>query len=97
MPRRVESRSANLVQQLHGQLVSESIECCIEGQAFPRSYDLAPRPPLPPSLSHHQAGPATHRKTEKERQVADSGGGEGVGEEPNHTTARKPGPLIIIQ
>ncbi len=25
------------------------------------------------------------------------GGGEGVGEEPNHATARKPGPLYIIQ
>ncbi len=26
-----------------------------------------------------------------------TGGGEGVGEEPNHTTARKPGPLENIQ
>ncbi len=25
------------------------------------------------------------------------GGGKGVGEEPNHTTARKPGPLQIVQ
>ncbi len=33
---------------------------------------------------------ATHRKTEKERQLAD---GEGAGLEPNHTTARKLGPL----
>jgi hypothetical protein len=32
----------------------------------------------------------THRKTEKERREK---GGEGVNEEPNHTTARKPGPL----
>jgi hypothetical protein len=40
----------------------------------------------------------THRKTEKERQLADGRGGEEVvGEEPNHTTAaRKPGPLKII-
>jgi hypothetical protein len=97
LPIRVESRSANLVQQLQGQLGSESIECFIEGRAFPRSYDLAPRPPLPPSLSHQQAGPATHRTSEKERQVADGGGGKGVSEESNHTTARKPFPLLIIQ
>jgi hypothetical protein len=38
---------------------------------------------------------ATQRKSAKERQVA-AGRGE-VGEEPNHTTARKPGPLEIIQ
>jgi hypothetical protein len=36
---------------------------------------------------------ATHRKTEKERQVVDGKGGMGVGEELNHATTRKPGPL----
>jgi hypothetical protein len=40
--------------------------------------------------------PATHRKSEKERQLADRRMGEGVGEEQKHTTARKPGPLLII-
>ncbi len=34
-----------------------------------------------------------HRKTEKERQLAQEKGGKRVGEEPNHTTAKKPGPL----
>jgi hypothetical protein len=43
---------------------------------------------LPPPL--HQARPATQRKTEKETQLAD---GRGMGKEPNHTTARKSGPL----
>jgi hypothetical protein len=38
--------------------------------------------PLPP-----------HRKTEKEKQLAHGRGGEEVDENPNHTTARKPGPL----
>jgi hypothetical protein len=38
----------------------------------------------------------THRKTEKEIQLADGRGGKGVGEDPNHTTARQPGPLLII-
>jgi hypothetical protein len=48
----------------------------------------------PPPLSHRQqARPATHRKTEKEIQRAYGRGEEGMGEEPNHTTARKPGPL----
>jgi hypothetical protein len=36
-----------------------------------------------------------HRKTEKERQLADGRGG--AGEEPNHRMARKPGSLSIIQ
>jgi hypothetical protein len=35
-----------------------------------------------------------HRKTEKELQLADGyGRGEGVDEEPNHKTTRKPGLL----
>jgi hypothetical protein len=35
--------------------------------------------------------PATHRKTEKERQVTDGRGGRGcMGEEPNYTAERKP-------
>jgi hypothetical protein len=54
-------------------------------------------PQPPPSLSRQLAPPATHRKTEKERQVADSRGMERAGEEPNHTTTRKPGPLQLIQ
>jgi hypothetical protein len=33
------------------------------------------------------------RKTEKENLLAGDGGGRGVVEEPNHTMARKPGPL----
>jgi hypothetical protein len=41
------------------------------------------------------SGPATLRKTEKERQLADGRGGKEVDVEPNHTTARKPGPLKI--
>jgi hypothetical protein len=62
-------------------------------QAFLRSYDLAPRPSPFPPLSRQKARPATHRNTEKERQLADGRGWRMWGEEPNHTTARKPGPL----
>ncbi len=39
-------------------------------------HDLAPSPPLPP-LSGQWALWATHRKTEKERQLADGTGGDG--------------------
>ncbi len=71
----------------------ESTEWFIEGQAS--SPILLLVHPLP--LSRQKGRPATHRKTEKERQLAHGRGGKGVGEEPNHSTARKPGPLQIIQ
>ncbi len=57
----------------------------IKDQAFSRSYDLAPPTPSLPS-------PATHRKTEKDRQLAVGKGGS-RGEEPHHTAARKLGPV----
>jgi hypothetical protein len=68
----------------------DRIEVFIEDHAFAFvrfGYSPTPSPTLP------IARPATHRKTEKERQVADGRGGKRVGEEPNHATARKPGPL----
>ncbi len=46
-------------------------------------------------LPHRSPRPATHGKTEKKTQLAD--GREGMGEEPNHTTAKNPGPQLIIQ
>jgi hypothetical protein len=47
-------------------------------------------------LTHHPLLPSV-RKTEKGRQLADERMGGGVGEEPNHTIARKPSPLYLIQ
>jgi hypothetical protein len=49
-------------------------------------------------LFRQQARPATHRKTEKDTDILlmGDGGRKGVGEEPKHTTARKHGPLNII-
>jgi hypothetical protein len=45
--------------------------------------------PLPPSpVSKLDSTGDAHRKTEKERQLADERGEKGVGKEPNHTTAR---------
>ncbi len=56
---------------------AESIEWFIEAHAFLRSFDLAARPPLPPLPSVSR--PATHRKTDKDRQLADgSEGGRGA-------------------
>jgi hypothetical protein len=51
------------------------------GPGFPAvvSYDTAPRPHTPTTVSLLSSLLACE--------------GEGVGEEPNHTTARKPGPL----
>jgi hypothetical protein len=47
--------------------------------------------PIPSRLPSVEAQPATLRETEK---LADVRGGEKEeGEEPNHTTASKPGPL----
>ncbi len=57
--------------------VPRDVEWYIVGQPFSPSCDLAPpRPPTSPH-SRHQARLATHRKTEKERQLAD-GMREGV-------------------
>jgi hypothetical protein len=56
----------------------ESFKLFIEGPAFSQSYNLAPRPPLPPLCKY--ARPAIHRKTEKERQSAVGEGGKRVGE-----------------
>ncbi len=61
------------------------------GPGFLPSYDLTP-----PPLFRFWTRPATHRKTEKERQPLTGEFGEGVREELTHTTARKPGPLWII-
>jgi hypothetical protein len=67
---------------------SETIELFIEDQALSPSYDLAPPPPRrPPSVNSSR--PATHKKTERDILLTK----EGVGVEPNHTKARKPGPV----
>ncbi len=69
-------------------LIPEIIELFIEDQAFSLSYDLAPLPSdscLSFSFFLCVAGRAYWRE------------GEGVEEEQNHTTARMPGPLLIIQ
>jgi hypothetical protein len=61
---------------------TESIACVIEDQAFVLSSDLAPHPrPLPyGSGLFFSVSPVELL-------------GEGGGVEPNHATARKPGPL----
>jgi hypothetical protein len=58
---------------------------CIDVQAFSPLYDLAP----PPSPSPHSKVDRWH--TGRLRKTGERGYGEG--EEPNHTTAKKPGPI----
>jgi hypothetical protein len=56
-------------------------------QSFSRLYDLAPPPPPPPRSPVSKLYTASHRKTEKEGQLADGRGrGKREGGEPNHTT-----------
>ncbi len=69
---------------------SESIEWFIKSQAFSRSYDLVPRPLTLTSVS---STGDTQEDREREAVCRWEVGGRGVGEEPNHTTARKLGPL----
>ncbi len=71
--------------------VSESIEC-IEDQAFLRSYYSAPRPP-PSSLFRWKLVSLSHSACMSPGQLTEGRGGQGEGEEPNHTTTRKLGPL----
>ncbi len=63
---------------------SESIKSFIEDQIFLPSYVLAP----PLSIRS-----ARHRKGRKRDNLLTGEGGGGRGSEPNHTAARKPGPL----
>jgi hypothetical protein len=67
-------------------LLRANLSCC-------RMIQLHAQPLLP-----QLARSATYRNTEKEIQVADMRGRKKEEEvEPNHTTARKPGPPSIVQ
>ncbi len=68
---------------------TESIECFIEDQAFSPSHDLPP-PPVS-KLDWRHTG-----RMRKRDSLLTGERGYGVGEEPNHKTARKPGLLLII-
>jgi hypothetical protein len=60
-------------------------------KVFSLSYDLAPPTPLPPYSDSKLD--RRHKGRLRKRDNMLTGEGEGVGEEPNHTTARKPSPL----
>jgi hypothetical protein len=65
---------------------------CKENQSFLWSYDSASR--LPPSLlSPVQVVSLSQSSCVSTDELTDGGEGEGVGEEPNNKTARKPSPL----
>ncbi len=64
----------------------------VEDKAFLPSYDLAP----PPLLSRSPVVSKLDRRHRGRLRKNDYFmTGKGEGEEPNHTTARKPGPLKI--
>jgi hypothetical protein len=70
---------------------AESIECFLEDQAFLPSYDLAPAQSPAPVFRQQVLFlglPVCRRSS-----LLTGDSWEGVGEEPNHTTAGKPGPL----
>jgi hypothetical protein len=67
------------------------------GPGFLAVYDSAPRPHPPPSCQQVVSLSQSSCVSPVE---LNNGGEEGKGrvdEEPNHTTAKKPGPLLIIQ
>jgi hypothetical protein len=66
----------------------------IEGQASLRSHDSAPRPPSSP-LFHQQVVPLCQSSCVSPAELTDGRKGrEGVGKEPNHTTALKAWPSV---
>jgi hypothetical protein len=75
--------------------IPQSTEWFIEDQAYSASYDLTLSHPLPPFPRHSTTG-----DTQEDWEIETTYWRErrdGVREEPNHTTARKPGNLFIIQ
>ncbi len=64
--------------------ITEEKEWFIDGQAFSRAYNLAPPPPPSPIDKLDQA---THRKVEKEIQLADRRSRGGGGRGAKHSTA----------
>ncbi len=71
----------------------ESIESFIEGQAFPRSNDLGPPPPLtsPPSTVRKLDRRYTGMLSKRDNLLTEEGGGGGGGAE--SYDRKKPGPL----
>ncbi len=71
-----------------------AIERYIEGQPFLWSYDLAPRPPPPPSRVGNLDRQHTGRLRKRGSLLTGKGGREGgAGVEPNHKSERRLGPL----
>jgi hypothetical protein len=65
------------------------------GPGFSQSFSSTPTPS--PHLSCKEARAANHRKTKKERQLADVRGGKGWAWSRMIGHAKKPDPLLIIQ
>jgi hypothetical protein len=67
---------------------AESLEWYIEGYAFSRSYDLAPRSPPPPQWALHSTG-----DTQEDYKLLLKGEGRGWARSRIIQNGRKPGPL----
>jgi hypothetical protein len=76
------------------ELAVESIECCIEEQAFSPSYDLAPSPPPSPisPVSKFLSLPVCLRSSLLKDDAEGVGGGSQI-----VRRSRKPGPPYIIK
>ncbi len=104
LPRTVDNYMLNL-RVVHTVSTPESIEWFIEYQASLRSQDSAPRPPPSPLSRPCTPSPVSKLSLFLSLPVSCVASPpywrerweEGVGVEPNQTTARKPGPLQIIQ
>ncbi len=72
---------------------AESIGCLVEDRAFSPLLASAPPPPPPPALPSASCFSVSFLCIAGRAYWA----GEGVDEEPNHTTEKKPGPLYIVQ
>ncbi len=79
--------------RLSGTLHNRNIEWFLGDQALSPSYSLAPRPTPPPPSSRQQVVSVFQYSSVYSVVLTDGK----VGQEPNHTTSRKPGPLSGFQ
>jgi hypothetical protein len=72
--------------------LSEFNYCFVDDQTFSLSHDLAPRPPPPPFPCSKLSLFLSLRVCVAGSSLLSERGSRCMGEEPNQTTARKPGP-----
>ncbi len=88
------TRPHGIISSLSRGCAPERIEWIIEDQAFSASYDFAPPPPSHPTLPSISSTGHTQEDWERDTTYWQERGRGCIGEEPNYTTASKPGPSI---